>query len=148
MKKLKLRGFEGSAQGCPMCKKEWRLKLPSSHFTSRALPLWCPRSSSPKVESASKKRFPSRVVMSLSLFSVLLFTSIAQWLTGGVSSEKCNHHHQAFEKLGAQVSPQTTVTKQHCLFVERKRETLNPSPLSLFLLIIEHPCYSLHLLDA
>lgn len=72
--------------------------------------------------------------MSLPLFSGLLF--IAQWLTEEVSLEKCNHHHELFDKLESQVCPQAS--RQHCSFWERKEEILNSFPFPLFLLIIEH----------
>ena len=146
MKKLKLREFEGPAQGRPTCKRAWGPKPPSSHLRSRAPSLWSPLSSSPKARKVSKKDFPADV-WCLCHSSGLLF--IAQWLTkGGVTSEKWNHYHDVFDTLGTEVCLQAAQLLDNCSFLERKEEILNPFPLPLFLLITQHSSCSLHLLDA
>lgn len=127
MKKLKLRQCEGPAQGHLMWKREWGPEDPL--FTPQIQgSLQCPLSSSPKVHSICKNDFLAEVWCLCHSFLAVLYCSVA---------------HRRRSQFGEMQSPPSsisqtssllsgsTVTKQHCSFLERKKETLNPFPLLL-----------------
>ena len=113
--------------------------LPSSLLKFGPLSPWFLQSPSPKVHRGGQKISQQKYGVFASL-SQLLF--IAQWLTEGVNLEKCDHHHQLFDKLASLPSGNQTT-----LFIFRKEgRILNSFPFPLFLLIIKCLSYSLHLL--
>lgn len=112
-----------------MSNMEERVGTEAPLFTSQIQgSLQCPLSSSPKVHSIHKNDFPAELWCLCHSFLAVIYCSVAHRRRnefGNMQSPPSSIWQPSSSPSGS------TVTKQHCSFLERKEKTLNPFPLLL-----------------